>query len=1227
MLNTIEKLRQYRAKGQFDSGHEYVCNLAQSVQEDKQVAIEVAQLYLVQGHFIRALAACEKARVPLFDEGLDEYSSEVLNEDSVCLELIHAFVNISRHSKLYTALRKASIAHKLWLGQEVEQEVMKLNIPSMSPIEIQSKIGKIIKQRDGLGALPSELGKEHRSTVSESRILMEYWYYKIFTSCSEQGLTDEPQAETKKRASKRISDLYTYVVQNNRLREARYLLYHCVSLLEDNAKVPLMLGQFLECLEGTSFDVEKAQTHLDLAEWQIRYTFPASASTVEHQLQEAKRLFEKTDHTHGGLDVADLRLLLPRAYENLEELFRAKSENAAAYFSKSCYLKGLRCLLFAIPKAFEIGTLDNLVEQSIDLLHKIISHVGAELYTQLTFIDITSQSLLRAPEYGHALHSLESYIKSVPEEIGPRYHSYLYLSLRKVYSSLGNITEARECAKKALEISSCNRNSYIDQSDAALELATVEWDARVEHAPGSPEELRQIEKVIDLLQTWAEKDASHSYLYGERMKCHELGIIENYLFNFHHFEDAGNKAKQWFSRAQRGSQESGIPSYEDINGRVDELIAVRNFEEAIRLAKSGLEQWQSAPDPPRFHLAQGFFRVGTTLHLSAGHMITSGSVETSEDVLEYARILMEAMRYSYEALKAYRSTGGAKMTVTCTNHIWLAIQDIKQVSEDVGLKYLEAYLRELEITESFCDSIRRSLASTEKIRSLLVKRQLVSNDDQRKFYSLATQSCIQLMDPGSAWTWIQKGKARALSDLFGIRAFVPSSLLQAIHDDPVAHKLYQQEIKSTQSALHASPQAYIGATRKVMSDREAMKAVPVLAQLLAIREGAFDVSLETSFIQQSLNLSNIGGQKLKYVDWYFLPKSEGSTEAIAIFVRDLSGNTSIRQLTVTVSDVQEWIRKVFEPPEGAEPELKRKAGNRTLWELNGLLDGVDEYTDEGDLLVLSPCGILNSVPLHGLKVGGRVLIDRNLIIYSSSAAIFRQCQARAAASAHISTSPSGIKEAHSRNDFLAVYEESSSLAAEERTSIFTSVKNIAESFRGNIKLGQEVTKTAFMETCRDASWLFYHGHAIYDKQELLESGLVLSDHNLTISDIFDGAAMQNSPHVTVIACDSGTQQIAPGDEPLGVVPALLFAGATSVLGCIWPIESWAGRIFSEKFHAHLAAQMTNGNNEGGSHTVVNLAAALRDAVREMMDKKSVETRLPYFWASFVLHGCWFHASP
>ena len=56
-------------------------------------------------------------------------------------------------------------------------------------------------------------------------------------------------------------------------------------------------------------------------------------------------------------------------------------------------------------------------------------------------------------------------------------------------------------------------------------------------------------------------------------------------------------------------------------------------------------------------------------------------------------------------------------------------------------------------------------------------------------------------------------------------------------------------------------------------------------------------------------------------------------------------------------------------------------------------------------------------------------------------------------------------------------------------------------------------------------------------------------------------------HYTLVACDSSTQDIAAGDKPLGLLSALLYARAASVLGCLWPIDSEAGRIFGRKFYS------------------------------------------------------------
>jgi len=121
----------------------------------------------------------------------------------------------------------------------------------------------------------------------------------------------------------------------------------------------------------------------------------------------------------------------------------------------------------------------------------------------------------------------------------------------------------------------------------------------------------------------------------------------------------------------------------------------------------------------------------------------------------------------------------------------------------------------------------------------------------------------------------------------------------------------------------------------------------------------------------------------------------------------------------------------------------------------------------------------------------------------------------------------------------------------------------------------------------------------------------------------------SASHVSLIACGSARQAIQPeGDEPLGVVTALLYAGATSVTGTMWPIGVGAGRDFSNRFYtalkeAQTAAEDTSRVEDGdgdGNMREIDLAVLLQTTARKM--KRSPETSRPYSWAGFVLHGSW-----
>jgi hypothetical protein len=77
---------------------------------------------------------------------------------------------------------------------------------------------------------------------------------------------------------------------------------------------------------------------------------------------------------------------------------------------------------------------------------------------------------------------------------------------------------------------------------------------------------------------------------------------------------------------------------------------------------------------------------------------------------------------------------------------------------------------------------------------------------------------------------------------------------------------------------------------------------------------------------------------------------------------------------------------------------------------------------------------------------------------------------------------------------------------------------------------------------------------------------MLETYELSAPELFKARLLLDGVHFTIMACEYGTQSIAPSDQPFGIIPALLHAGATSVLGYQWPIDSRAGQAFSEAFY-------------------------------------------------------------
>jgi hypothetical protein len=115
--NVCKTIQTFRRLGQYIEGDDYIIGLSKDLRRDKAVTIEAAQLYLVQGHYIKASDACHLVSCPIFKKGdpSADFTLEICDATSVTLALLTSYVGISRHGKLKTALKVADRIYDVWL--------------------------------------------------------------------------------------------------------------------------------------------------------------------------------------------------------------------------------------------------------------------------------------------------------------------------------------------------------------------------------------------------------------------------------------------------------------------------------------------------------------------------------------------------------------------------------------------------------------------------------------------------------------------------------------------------------------------------------------------------------------------------------------------------------------------------------------------------------------------------------------------------------------------------------------------------------------------------------------------------------------------------------------------------------------------------------------------------------------------------------------------------------
>jgi hypothetical protein len=236
-------------------------------------------------------------------------------------------------------------------------------------------------------------------------------------------------------------------------------------------------------------------------------------------------------------------------------------------------------------------------------------------------------------------------------------------------------------------------------------------------------------------------------------------------------------------------------------------------------------------------------------------------------------------------------------------------------------------------------------------------------------------------------------------------------------------------------------------------------------------------------------------------------------------------------------------------------------------------------------LVVVPHRLLHYVPFHALYDGSSYLIEHREISCVPSAAVLHHCMA-------------APRHSLEQVTLLGLSDQRNPRAREE-------VLALARLFpQGITLLDEQATRASLFEHSNATHMLHLASHGSFRSDNALFSALQLADGWLTARDVYQ-LNLSHCDLVTLSACETGINTLAPGDEWIGLARGFFSAGAPSLLVSQWVVDDAATAELMIDFYTHLRS--------GASP-----AAALRQAQCKLLKEKPH----PYFWAPFVILGRW-----
>jgi CHAT domain-containing protein len=150
-------------------------------------------------------------------------------------------------------------------------------------------------------------------------------------------------------------------------------------------------------------------------------------------------------------------------------------------------------------------------------------------------------------------------------------------------------------------------------------------------------------------------------------------------------------------------------------------------------------------------------------------------------------------------------------------------------------------------------------------------------------------------------------------------------------------------------------------------------------------------------------------------------------------------------------------------------------------------------------------------------------------------------------------------------------------------------------------MGPEATAGQLQRHGAESRFVHVATHGMFRRDNPMFSSIRLGDGPLSVYDLFE--LRLPAELVTLSGCGTGLSVVVGGDEQLGLVRGLLYAGARAVLLTLWDVDDSSTADFMKEFYGRLQ----NGWSK---------ARAVQEGMRELRHRYPH----PFYWAPFALIG-------